>query len=639
MLVDVPVKVYVPKYRTHEEDKLWFEFVTIAFRQRSTVTATGGYLLGCSGWQSRGTMSYLRSRRLQKRQLHYSGGSLGLDSTDAKDSGRLLRHDALLYEENVHELPTPLVTSPPPPYEMHYAQQPHGQRPLDPVYQNSCASQSFLAPFPAQYQQSYGSYGAQPWTSHSALDLPSRQDTHRRNAGWQADNSRPIRPARPDPRSKGRNDCVIARGMNQGAALYDNMRSRLGDIWGELDEENAERPEDIDLAELEELTRRISLEEERGTRAIAEVQRSAHRKPEDASRNRSKPTLINYKKTWLYANSRLPPYQPPFKAYLETWRVICQAVRASAQVYQRPRSGQREHFVDADWRNGTKAMALKSTPIDESNLIVFAIRGSQKNFMDWAVNFRPAPTSPEGILDDEGNACHAGFLAVARAMIAPVAARLRQLLEQDPSRCNSSLLITGHSAGGAVASLLYSHMLSTRVQSELNTLTGFFKRVHCITFGAPPVSFLPLQKPSHMHRDKSLFLSFANEGDLVVRADKTYLFSLMRLIAAPGVSTAPNTVHTLAKKVSMATTRSGKPQRSPAPYWSVPPATLSTPGRMVLLRDRPGTERHPAIEAISTTDEQLRDVVFGDPTMHVMALYRQRIEKLAFAAMMGDEAI
>lgn len=57
-------------------------------------------------------------------------------------------------------------------------------------------------------------------------------------------------------------------------------------------------------------------------------------------------------------------------------------------------------------------------------------------------------------------------------MIKPVAARLRQLLEEDPSRSSCSLLMTGHSAGGAVASLLYTHMLAEAVRSELNILTG-----------------------------------------------------------------------------------------------------------------------------------------------------------------------
>ena len=56
-------------------------------------------------------------------------------------------------------------------------------------------------------------------------------------------------------------------------------------------------------------------------------------------------------------------------------------------------------------------------------------------------------------------------------MIKPVAARIRALLEEDPSRTSGSLLLTGHSAGGAVASLLYAHMLSRAVVSELKHVT------------------------------------------------------------------------------------------------------------------------------------------------------------------------
>ena len=143
--------------------------------------------------------------------------------------------------------------------------------------------------------------------------------------------------------------------------------------------------------------------------------------------------------------------------------------------------------------------------------------------MDWAVNLNSAPESPADFLDDPGNLCHHGFLSVARKTIKPVAARLRSLLEEDPSRSACSLLMTGHSAGGAVASLLYAHMLAQEVQSELNLLTGCFKRIHCLTFGTPPISLLPLSKPPILRHKKSLFISFINEGDPVPRADKAYV--------------------------------------------------------------------------------------------------------------------
>lgn len=154
------------------------------------------------------------------------------------------------------------------------------------------------------------------------------------------------------------------------------------------------------------------------------------------------------------------------------------------------------------------------------------------------MNFRPAPSEPIGFLDDSGNACHAGFLQVARAMVTPIAARLRHLLEQDPSRAaSSSILLTGHSAGGAVASLLYMHMISVTIESELNILTGCFKRIHCVTFGAPPVTLMPLQHPA---RSKNIFLAFANEGDCVVRANKQYISTIVRIIVAPSPLASAN---------------------------------------------------------------------------------------------------
>lgn len=58
--------------------------------------------------------------------------------------------------------------------------------------------------------------------------------------------------------------------------------------------------------------------------------------------------------------------------------------------------------MDSNWRMGTKAMVLKSVPIDDMNTIIFAIRGSQ-TFMDWAVNLKTAPESPEGFLVSLGS--------------------------------------------------------------------------------------------------------------------------------------------------------------------------------------------------------------------------------------------
>jgi hypothetical protein len=228
-------------------------------------------------------------------------------------------------------------------------------------------------------------------------------------------------------------------------------------------------------------------------------------------------------------------------------------------------------------------------------------------------------------------------------MIKPVAARLRTLLAENPGRSTSSLVITGHSAGGAVAQLLYAHMLSRTVDSELNYLAGFFKRVHCITFGTPPVALLPLSTPKSKQNRKSLFFSFINEGDPVARADKAVVGSLLKLYATPAPSQSSQT--NLSSVVSgdsrppRMTFKWTKPSTWSAdgyvpsqPIWPVPSATLSLGGRIILLRPKFRGAGPNDVEACAVNDELLRDVVFGDPACHTMTMYCKRIEILATQA-------
>ena len=58
---------------------------------------------------------------------------------------------------------------------------------------------------------------------------------------------------------------------------------------------------------------------------------------------------------------------------------------------------EKESHIGADFNLGTKAMVIKSVPMDDMNTIVLAIRGT-KGSMDWAVNLRMTPASPNGFL-------------------------------------------------------------------------------------------------------------------------------------------------------------------------------------------------------------------------------------------------
>ncbi|KAJ4369302.1 hypothetical protein N0V86_009133 [Didymella sp. IMI 355093] len=362
----------------------------------------------------------------------------------------------------------------------------------------------------------------------------------------------------------------------------------------------------------------------------------------------------HFAKVWLYSNSRLPPHLPPFKVYLPTYPLLCLAATYSERVYDPPvpKSKEVENHIPANWRSGTKAMVLKSIPVDDMNTVVFAIRGSQ-TFMDWAVNYNSAPSSPDGFLDDPSNFCHAGFLYVAKKMVKPVADRLRVLIQENPSRKHCSLLITGHSAGGAVAALLYAHMMSKSVDSDLSYLTDFFKRVHCVTFGAPPISRWPLRKSEDPRHKKSLFYSFINEGDPVPRADKSFFRSLVKLYTtpAPSVSTLGTTIASMSalnlaqpppsspprsrlrlRRPSKSSLPPSKPQPAPPSVeWPVPPCELSPAGRLVVLRPRPAG-RESDVEAVTVEEGMLRKVMYGDPLKHQMRIYKERIDAVATKA-------
>ena len=386
-----------------------------------------------------------------------------------------------------------------------------------------------------------------------------------------------------------------------------------------------------------------------------------------------------YRKTQLYSNSRVQGSLTKVQFYMSTFPLLCLAVQSSAAAYDAPTGLSRKQtiHIPPSRLSGTKAMIIKSAPVDQLDVLVFAIRGS-KGIDDWRTNFANEPASPAGFLEDAGNLCHEGFLRCARKMVKPIAARLREMLQQDPKRAGCALLLTGHSAGGAVAQLLYMHMLSA-LKSELTDLRSFFRHIHCVTFGAPPVSLLPLQKPNTRAMQKSLFLSFINEGDPVARADWAYLKCLMELYATPspsqpkgikakhsngdkkalkGILKGPKSSSTIAinkTRPSAGNRTNSAPTTSSSesgPMWPVPRGTLSSAGKIVLLRtsrkaptkdNKKGSRGNSngsgggngdveRIEARLVTDQQLRGCIFGLLMMHKMDVYKERIERMAVEA-------
>jgi hypothetical protein len=108
-----------------------------------------------------------------------------------------------------------------------------------------------------------------------------------------------------------------------------------------------------------------------------------------------------------------------------------------------------------------------------------------------------------------------------QGLLGPLANDLRRRIKKE-----TTVLFTGHSAGGAIASLLYAH-IGADIVSPLRGVLTDSAAVHCIVFGTPPISIKPLERYTRkvFADSSSLFLSLINEGDPIVKADREYLAS------------------------------------------------------------------------------------------------------------------
>lgn len=119
-------------------------------------------------------------------------------------------------------------------------------------------------------------------------------------------------------------------------------------------------------------------------------------------------------------------------------------------------------------------------------------------------------------------------------MVVFVVKRLVDLFEERLDRLCYSFMIMGYFVGGVVVVLLYCYMFLRiwEVWSEFNVMMDCFKRVYCVMFGLFFVSLLLLLKFNRLELKKSIFMSFVNEGDLVVCVEKLYVKSFLEFLVS-----------------------------------------------------------------------------------------------------------
>ncbi|KAI0437301.1 Alpha/Beta hydrolase protein [Xylaria telfairii] len=349
------------------------------------------------------------------------------------------------------------------------------------------------------------------------------------------------------------------------------------------------------------------------------------------------------RKVSSYANSSLDfcSSKEPWTCTTEMAELIMKAWVCAETVYERDVASQSEEMQNAglniEWSLASSANGnVKATTLttfvapppynsrDESTTyLIIAVRGSAST-VDHLVNLngeaRDASTLCQGMeqaLNFGEKApkfmAHAGFLNSARELLAPVSAQIEKQLSKGQK---FNILLTGHSAGGAVAALLHL-ALGARFAGVAFS---------CITFGSPPAAKFVTQE-DRIALDRIMaqapVLNIVNEYDLVARLDAGYLRSLIRLYnsEAPG-STSEDTLTpggTLGKR------------------WELPAPDLQHIGPIVVLKTelpdlRPDSLKSAGVStrvtAWSATPESLSELVFCQLRVHRRMYYRQKIEQL-----------
>jgi hypothetical protein len=229
--------------------------------------------------------------------------------------------------------------------------------------------------------------------------------------------------------------------------------------------------------------------------------------------------------------------------------------------------------------------------------------------MEWMAN-----TNVEAVDCKElgGNIkCHRGFVNVAKNMQSLLAEVLEKSLVGEVN-----VLFTGHSGGAAIAQLLFAFMHSDSSllahfrSGKYSDAYGRFQvtyfaswadnritNIDCVTFGGPPISNTSIPRPSSK---SAMFLSFMNEGDPVVLAQKDYIHYLVQAWVQPTPPVGP-----------------------------IPKPVYLPSGTQVALRSGPMEDDNCKNISASLVDiDILGSVLFGDPAMHSMTLYNEGIQAL-----------
>ncbi|RGP67239.1 alpha beta-hydrolase [Fusarium sporotrichioides] len=196
------------------------------------------------------------------------------------------------------------------------------------------------------------------------------------------------------------------------------------------------------------------------------------------------------------------------------------------------------------------------------------------------------------------------------------------------------IIFTGHSAGGAVSQILYLKYISNQAFNES-------ARFSCATFGAPPCVTAPIDLSFYHPGGKTLCLNIINEFDVVTRADKPYILSLVdiarnmlnqppkALLPEPETSSEIIDASLKATQDKEAELSSPKHEESHNQFpktWHFSQPLYNHIGPSVVLLMR--SEDEMKLKAVEVTPAEFQKLLFCRTAVHGKRIYEKRVEAL-----------
>ncbi|KAF8243668.1 alpha/beta-hydrolase [Wilcoxina mikolae CBS 423.85] len=337
--------------------------------------------------------------------------------------------------------------------------------------------------------------------------------------------------------------------------------------------------------------------------------------------------------TERFVNSSIPDgLFGPWECTKSTAALVHMAAICSKAVYQKELPCLPNYSVDISLSIEASAIgSVKETTVYLINnnrssgaapSIVIAVRGS-KGFFDWVVNTNCDMEDASDIIDmmvlnhvscttagSTSLLAHSGLLNAAKILVSKLVGDISSLLAMLPK--NVRVIFTGHSAGGAVAQILYAHFL-TYSFTKYDFLDVSTTELSVITFGSPPIFSCPLTPilqsiPSGL-RGSGVCLAIAICGDPLVRMDAAYGRVLLGQYASAN---------------ALEVGQSGLAPR-PTNKLSTPEQKWYRIGEVAVFRQPDNDE---GIKADAMAESDLYAFFFGNFIVHAMAVYLDVAEQI-----------